>query len=285
MSPTLRPLNPTIYSSRPKAEAPAAVLNLLRDQLSLQTWLLIGAAIQSILFILPIRPTYTIAPVFLALLYTLIDTLLVTFNFKSNSYLAGARLTKFSALIPNKDGSFSLKKDDADEGRVVILLLGVKINHPLGLLQPQAQEIGAHFQAMVNELNENARTNGFLGSTGFLGTDDRTSKSEIMTTFYFSNLKAVEDFALNNPTHRKGWDAWNRMAKEGKNRHIGIYHEVYEAPKGRWENVYLNMQKTGMANTKFLVEGKEGEGWAEPNVDVSRGLLASHKGRTQGLAN
>lgn len=58
-------------------------------------------------------------------------------------------------------------------------------------------------------------------------------------------------------------------------------HEVFEAPAGMWESVYLNTQPTMMGATKILRrDGKEGEKeWISPLVDASGGELRSSHGR------
>ncbi|OCL01961.1 hypothetical protein AOQ84DRAFT_328129 [Glonium stellatum] len=273
------PLSANLATSRPKdARSFTAFLhNLVRDQLTLGTWLLLGAAGQSLLILLPLRPTYVIAPAFTLLLLQLLDTISVSMGWKRNYYLDGTIGTKATALLPQSDGSFSARKPDSDSGKVAVLLLGFRINHPLGVLSPGAREIAAHFNAMAKDLEVNAATNGFLGSSSYLG-NSRTTKSELMTTFYFRALADIEAFA-HGSVHREGWNWWNATAKE--HRHLAICHEVYEAPRGAWENVYVNYHATGMGATLHKVQDSEGQGkWVEPLVHAEKGPLSTHKGRT-----
>ncbi|OCK76366.1 hypothetical protein K432DRAFT_306517 [Lepidopterella palustris CBS 459.81] len=264
---------------RPKPQRAAFLHHLIRDQFTLSTWILLGAAIQGTLLLLPLRPTYVIGPSFALLALKLIDTICVTLGWRRNAYLDGTIGSKFSTLLPQPDGTFGSARQTAnpDDGKVAVLLLGFRTNHPLGPLSPGARETGAYFTTMNKHLESNASTNGFLGSTAYLGTG-RTTKSEIMTTFYFRSLADIETFA-HGPVHREGWDWWNKTVKE--HRHLGISHEVYEAPRGKWETVYMNYHKTGMGATVHHVEDGKGEGkWVEPLVDAVKGPLSTHKGRT-----
>jgi len=76
---------------------------------------------------------------------------------------------KFSTQIPKReDGNFGTKP--AAEP-VVVFLLGVRFNHPLGLLAPGVKEIGRHFQNMANDLTKTADEFGMLGVSSWQGTD------------------------------------------------------------------------------------------------------------------
>lgn len=56
-------------------------------------------------------------------------------------------------------------------------------------------------------------------------------------------MESLQAFAQ-GPAHRAGWDWWDRTLKQQP--HLGIRHEVYAAPRGHWENVYVNFQPFGM---------------------------------------
>ena len=57
---------------------------------------------------------------------------------------------------------------------------------------------------------------------------------------------------------------------------IGINHEIHEAPARGWENVYVNLQLTGLGATKFQKKTEEAasEEWISLLVDARRGKLA-----------
>lgn len=69
--------------------------------------------------------------------------------------------------------------------------------------------------------------------------------------------------------------------------HLGIYHELYQAPRGQWESVYAQCKPLGVADTAFHVENKnkiDGDGveegvWMSPVVDARKGVLKNSAGR------
>ena len=264
----VRPRNPSKFN-----------LQLLRDQFSLTTWLLIGGALQSILFVLPIRPSYIVAPTFLILLTKVIDTLLITYNLKANPYLEGTYDTRFAALIPNSDGTFGAPKteEDKENDSIVILHLGFTVNHPLGIFAPGVREVGEGFKNMAKDLAVNAETNGFLGSTRFLSEQpNRDTKSEIVQVFYFRSNEHVHKWA-EEPVHRDVWNWWNKVHTQY--RHLGIMHEVYEAPKSKFEAIWNHGRPNGIGATTFPVNTKDGKGWMSPIVNAGRNALGTSKGR------
>lgn len=275
---TFSPLITTSHSTKPLRTNSAFFHELLRDQFTIQTWLSFGAVAQGLLLLLPIRPIYAVAPALLLLLAKAIDTAMITFNLKPNSYATGVINTKFSAMIPNSDGSFGKKEGEESPEKVTILLLGFRINHPLGPLAPGAQETANFFQKMSADLHAQSPSNGYLGGTTYLNaSSSRPTKSEIMTTFYFRSLADADAFA-HSPVHRDGWNWWSKVRKEYK--HLAINHEVYEAPKGKFENIYDNCEPSGFAALNFQVQDENGEKkWISPVVYAEKGQLANGSGR------
>lgn len=272
------PLSGTLFAKRPSLPSTFG-LQILRDQLPLTTWLLIGAALQSVLYLLPLRPAYALAPAFIVLLFKTIDTLLITYNLKPNPYLEGTITERTTALVPNSDGTFGEPSADAESNndQIAVLILGFASNHPLGTFAPGAREIGSHFGKMIKDLKTNAETNGFLGSSNSLSNpQSRSSKSDIVTTFYFRSMQDVQNFA-HGPVHREGWNWWNKIHQTY--RHLMIYHEVYEAPKGGFENVAMHARPGGISTTLFPVKTKDGNGWISPLVSAAKGKLVTATGR------
>ncbi|KAK9452458.1 hypothetical protein V1511DRAFT_200246 [Dipodascopsis uninucleata] len=275
---TFRPLNNSAFSMRPKNRT-AFLHHLIRDQFSITTWLLFGAAIQSTCFMLPIPRAYVIAPSIFYLSLKALSTLLITLNITTNTFLDGTLATKFTALIPNSDGTFaSHSTPKEDDTRIAVLLLGFRVNHPLGILAPGAKETSDHFATMIESLESNSQTNGYLGSTSYLNASgSRPTKSELMITFYFRSLDHIHHFA-HGPVHRDGWNWWNKTIKA--HRHLSIMHEVYEAPKGKFENVFVNANPEGISATVYPIQDKDGKiSWLSPIVDATKGQLASSAGR------
>lgn len=85
-----------------------------------------------------------------------------------------------------------------------------------------------------------------LGMSSWLNFGDRAASNEIMTVSYFRSAAHLHHFAR-GPSHRAGWDWWNKMVK--KHPYMGIMHEIYSAPKQSWENVYVNYHPTGLCES------------------------------------
>ena len=86
---------------------------------TLPTILLSGAFLQSLLtLLLPIR--YALLPAFTLLLGQVLNTALISKGYIKNPLMNGARLGKYTAQIPNADGTVSQKA--SDKGIVVFLI-------------------------------------------------------------------------------------------------------------------------------------------------------------------
>ena len=145
------------------------------------------------------------------------------------------------------------------------------------MLAPGFGDVSGYFQKMLADLERHAEEYGFFGSKSWLNADDRYTNSELMTTFYFRSSEHVHKFA-HAKAHRDGWDWFTKHAKTHK--HIAIGHELYDAPPGRWENIYANSHVSGFGSSSLPFKGEDGNKlWMKPVVDASRGKLRSTKGR------
>lgn len=212
----------------------------------------------------------SLAPTLLYLSYTILDTYAQSVGFIQNRYLKPTIPGKTCAQYPERDGTVS---EPAGSG-VTVLLIGTRTNHPLGLLAPGAKDLGDFFQRMARDLDEHAEEFGFLGMTSWLNAAARQSHNEIMSVAYFRTTEGLHAFA-HSKYHRDGWSWWTKTY--GSHPHLSIFHEVYAAPRGGWENIYVNSHASGFASTTFKVEGEEK--WVSPVVDASRGALRTSKGR------
>lgn len=63
-------------------------------------------------------------------------------------------------------------------------------------------------------------------------------------------------------------------------------HEVFEAPMGSWEGIYVNYRPSGICATTFKAvdEASGEERWMSPLQDASKGRYRTHEGRV-GLGN
>ena len=240
--------------------------------------MLLGAVVQTGLFFLPLRPVYQYGPCLTLLVLKIIDNVLQLFGIKRNEHMQGVIPGRHAALLPNVDGTFQRDENGfPGGGQITVFLLSVKSNHPLGALAPGFRDLADFFIKMTANLRANAEEYGYLGSTNWLHVDERTSASEKMTVFYFRSLAGVHKFA-HDDAHREGWDWWSKHARDIP--FLGISHEAYEVPAGNWENVYVNMQPSGLGSASIPFKTEEGETkFASPVVDASRGKLRTHQGR------
>jgi len=74
----------------------------------------------------------------------------------------------------------------------------------------------------------------------------RDPSNQIIAIRYFHTIEDLHNFA-HDPLHRKAWDWWNRITKT--HPFLSIMHEVYHAPKGHWENIFINNHLTGIGKS------------------------------------
>ena len=281
--PSSKPFKPILPSTptRPASRffGPAGQHNIIRDQLQLSTWLALGALAQGPLYLLLGRLAF--APAFVLLLYRALDAYAQATGWKHNSYMDDVLLQKFSAQFPDEEGTYG--PEPSKQG-VVVLLIGTRCNHPLGILAPGFKTSGDYFASMARDLDAHSEEFGFLGMSTYLNANDRTTGNELVNFAYFRTTAGLHAFA-HSDYHRGAWDWWNRTVKQ--HPHLSIFHEIFEAPKGHWENIYVNSHPSGLNATAHKVIDEEGqELWASPVVDASRGLLKTSGGRmSRSLAN
>ena len=235
-----------------------------------------GACLQSGIILIS-KSYYALLPAVSLLAVRFIDSFLMAFGLKSNIYMKDAILKKVSALSIDKAGNFTAPAEE----KIAILPLGAKANHPWGVFAPGFKGLFDHLNKMNADLDHNAAKNGFLGQTAYTRSDERGALEFVVLT-YWRNLEVLHDFA-HSPVHREAWIWWEKTLKE--HDFLGINHEIYEADKGHWENVYVNFQPTGLGATTYLRKGatvesgKVDDQYISPLVDVSRGRLAKSSGR------
>jgi hypothetical protein len=152
-----------------------------RDNLTITEWLAVGGLLTSALFLMLGRMALVIPTIFVV--FTIIDRTLMILNFKANPQMEGVLTDKFSAQLPNDDGTFGPKP--AAQG-VTVLLIGAGSNHPAGVFAPGFKELGDYFGKMLKELDERAEEFGVLGTSGWTGTA-KPASNNTMTIIYFKN--------------------------------------------------------------------------------------------------
>lgn len=126
---------------------------------------------------------------------------------------------------------------DTDEP-FVVFLIGVHINKPLAVRHwfPTAQAIFP----MIRELQRHPHK-GLMYSKLF-AAPPRTA----LILQYWRSFEDLEDFARNpDDMHLPAWQRFNRVV--GKSDTVGVYHETYVVEPGRYEAVYVNMPRFGLA--------------------------------------
>ncbi|MEU9086770.1 DUF4188 domain-containing protein [Streptomyces sp. NPDC048357] len=129
----------------------------------------------------------------------------------------------------------------AAEGDVVVLLIGMRINHfravhqwlPLVLAMPR----------MLRELARD-KSRGLLGHV-LLTASPRTY---YVVQYWESKEKLYAYAAAPDMLHHKAWSLINRKERESKlHGHVGLWHESYIVPEGSYEAIYFDMPPFGLA--------------------------------------
>ncbi|KAF2723910.1 hypothetical protein K431DRAFT_282605 [Polychaeton citri CBS 116435] len=247
--------------------------NLLRDQLTITSWMALGAMAQGVLFLIFGR--LALIPAVGIVLFRTLDAYAQATGWKHNTYMDGVITQKMSAQFPDERGQYG---STAAKDQIVVFLIGSRCNHPLGALAPGFRKLGNYFVSMTRDLERNAEEFGFLGMTSWVNNNGRAAKNELLEVGYFKNYEGLHKFA-HSKFHREGWSWYNRVAKE--HPHFSIYHETYVVPAGHWESIYANSHPSGIMSTvtKFKDPATGEDKWASPVVDASKGPLKTSKGR------
>jgi hypothetical protein len=132
----------------------------------------------------------------------------------------------------------------AIEGDFVVFLIGMRINKlwkvwkwlPTFVAMPR----------MLRELEQKADS-GFLGANQYFGSPRRP-----MLVQYWRSFEHLETYARNrDAAHWPAWVAFNKRV--GSNGDVGIWHETYLVPAGRYECVYNNMPPIGLGMATSFV--------------------------------
>ncbi|MEU5596158.1 DUF4188 domain-containing protein [Streptomyces sp. NPDC020298] len=127
------------------------------------------------------------------------------------------------------------------EGDVVVLLIGMRINHfwgvhhwlPVFLAMPR----------MLRELRKDPGR-GLLGHV-LLTASPRTY---YVVQYWESKEKLYAYASSPDMFHHRAWSIINRKEKAGKSRqHVGLWHETYVASEGAYESIYADMPAFGLA--------------------------------------
>ncbi|MBT2451984.1 DUF4188 domain-containing protein [Streptomyces sp. ISL-43] len=129
----------------------------------------------------------------------------------------------------------------AAEGDVVVLLIGMRINHfwavhhwvPVLFAMPR----------MLRELARD-KSRGLLGHVLLTGSP----RTYYVVQYWESKEKLYAYAAAPDMFHHRVWAIINRKERAGKVRgHVGLWHESYIAPEGSYESIYADMPPYGLA--------------------------------------
>ncbi len=130
------------------------------------------------------------------------------------------------------------RKTAAAQGDIVVFLVGMRINK-LWAVRSWLPVFTA-MPRMLKELSKDA-SSGLLGFRVQLG-----GLREFSVRQYWKSEEALFAYAsAADKEHRPAWAAYNRRARDG-GAAVGVWHETYAVPAGRYEAVYVNMPPYGL---------------------------------------
>lgn len=261
---------------------------MVKDTFRFPTFLLIGALLQIAVF--TVIPSYRLAilPAIALLGKTVIRTLRQQrgkdpLDPDINPFMRSVHVGRTTAQLP--DATTGLHGSTPSARPVVLLHLGVRINHPLGFLAPGAGEVIKFFRQCSEELASSGKaadTYGMLGVSTWRAAE-RESNNTLLLIYYFRDFEGLHRFA-HGEAHRKAWDWCVRSAP----KYVGIFHEAFEVPAGAHESIYVNCAPTLMGATSVRVaagDSSEGDGkgtgevWVNSLVSADTPILHSQLSR------
>lgn len=143
-------------------------------------------------------------------------------------------------------GRFTAQHD----GDIVVFLIGARINrlHRIDKWLPVARAMGP----MIAELM--ADPDG-----GLLHAETYLRGRNVMVVQYWKSFEHLERYArARDAKHLPAWRAFNRNV--GTSGTVGIWHETYVVPAGKFECIYGNMPEMGLAAaTTHVPVGRVGQ--------------------------
>ncbi|MEV6106559.1 DUF4188 domain-containing protein [Streptomyces sp. NPDC051940] len=130
-------------------------------------------------------------------------------------------------------------------GDVVVFLIGMRINR----FRSVRSWLPA-FRAMPRMLRELSRD----PESGLLHHVLLTANPRVfyVVQYWSSKEKLLEYASRTDREHRPAWAAFNRAVRVGRGA-VGIWHETYEVPAGRYENLYYGMPPWGLGAAHGVV--------------------------------
>jgi hypothetical protein len=137
-----------------------------------------------------------------------------------------------------RNGRFSV----ANKEDIVLFVFGVRVNKFRSVRKwvPVMRAV----RPMLRELSEDSGS-GLLGYRTYL-----RSPRELMVMQYWRTSKQLLDYA-HGTTHRRVWTDFYKLATAGAS--VGLWHEAYVVPAGRYEAIYGIVPELGLAAFADLV--------------------------------
>lgn len=127
------------------------------------------------------------------------------------------------------------------DGDFVVFLIGMRINKPW-----QIHKWWPVAQAMPRMLKELSRQ----PELGFLHAEMWFSRTIILVQYWRSMDQLLAYAKDREAEHLPAWQAFNRAV--GTDGSVGIWHETYQASRGSYENIYVNMPPFGLGRAGVL---------------------------------
>jgi hypothetical protein len=122
------------------------------------------------------------------------------------------------------------------DGEFVVFLIGLRINKPWKI--HKWLPVTRAMRKMLEELYQNPEL-GFISQESWFG------RTTIMMQ-YWRSFEELENYAKSKTSnHLPAWAEFNK--KVASNGDVGIWHETYLSQKGKYESVYNNMPRFGLA--------------------------------------
>ncbi|WP_461026940.1 DUF4188 domain-containing protein [Streptomyces sparsus] len=144
----------------------------------------------------------------------------------------------------------------AARGEVTVFLIGMRINRwrAVGSWLPVLRAM----PRMLKELS-NDPDSGLLAARTLLGSP----RFFCVVQYWSSPEKLLAYASAPDRQHRPAWSAFHRRARENAGA-VGIWHETYVVPAGRYESMYGWVPPIGLGQATGVVPiGRRGEHAAE----------------------
>jgi len=123
------------------------------------------------------------------------------------------------------------------EGPFVVFLIGMRVNRIFAI--HKWMPVARAMPPMLRELSEHKES-------GLLGFELFVYWRGIATVQYWRSFEDLHAYAhARDQKHLPAWAAFNRAI--GNNGSVGIWHETYEVAAGKYESIYVNMPRFGLA--------------------------------------